>query len=83
MFPSTYVVSYKRCRSGLLAASYLASAYLCLYPPGIESKIMQIPLKLTVMGAVGGGKMFKNSIKIENVINALESLVYVLQHSFF
>lgn len=45
MFPSTYVVSYKRSRSGLLAASYLASAYLCLYPPGVELKIMQIPLK--------------------------------------
>lgn len=78
MFPSTYVVSYKWCRSGSLAASYLASAYLCLYPPGIELKIMQIPLKLMV----GGGEMFKNSIKIENVINALETLVYVLQHSF-
>lgn len=80
MFPSTYVVSYKWCRSGLLAASYLASAYLCLYPPGIELKIMQIPLKLWVR--LGEGNVKKNSIKIENVINALETLVYVLQHSF-
>lgn len=60
MFPSTYVVSYKRCRSGLLAASYLASAYLRLYPPGIELKIMQIPLKLTVMGGGNVQKLNKN-----------------------